>query len=87
MTRIHIGLLIVVVVQPPRSEDKEQHAQQQPQQPAAANPLQPVCPACRWSKLYTNMESARKGFAAHKQHCKGKWSNVSPFALPVRPQR
>lgn len=79
---IYIGVLVVVIVQqPPQPEEPEKEVAPTP---PAANPLQPRCPACGWSKLYTNMESARKGLAAHKQHCAGPSSNISPFSLPFR---
>lgn len=59
----------------------------QPEQPcstpAPANPLQPVCPQCGWTKVYNNIRSARNALAGHKQHCAGAERYKSPFSRPV----
>jgi len=76
---------VFITVQIPSRPDNPDRQPEQPRPPAAAvNPLQPVCPACGWSKLYSNMESARKGLAAHKQHCAGAEQYLSPFSRPLR---
>lgn len=46
------------------------------------SPLQPVCHKCGWTKLYSNLASARKALNAHGQHCRGKEMHRSPFARP-----
>jgi hypothetical protein len=80
-----IVIQVFLTLEIPSRPDRPADTPEQPRyQSPAGNPLQPVCPACKWSKIYTNLESARKGLAAHRQHCKGAWQNVSPFAIPLR---
>lgn len=67
----------------PRQEAERQPPPAPRQETPTVNPLQPVCPACGWTNVYSNLESARKALAAHRQHCAGKWSSVSPFSVPV----
>lgn len=52
--------------------------------PPVASPLQPVCPACGWTKPYGNLRSARNALAAHRQHCPRAERRVSEFMRPVR---
>lgn len=84
--KLVIQVFVTVHVSPEKAPDRE--PEEQPRhEPPAVNPLQPVCPACGWTKLYSNLESARKALAAHKQHCAGPWSSVSPFSMPIRTRK
>lgn len=49
-------------------------------------PNQPVCPDCGWTKPYSNISSARKGLAAHRQRCQGADAYKNPFSEPVDAQ-
>lgn len=81
---IYIGVLVVVIQQPqPQPEPPPAAPPPAPAAPAV-NPLQPVCPACGWSRVYTNLRSARNGFAAHRGHCAGAPRRVSEFLRPFK---
>lgn len=84
--KLVIQVFVTVHFSPEKAPGREPPESQRWQSPAA-NPLQPVCPACGWSKIYTNIRSARNGLAGHKQHCPGTERRVSEFARPFVPGR
>lgn len=73
---------VFLTVQIPPRRDEQPPEQPRQQAVPVHNPLQPVCPACGWSRPYDNLRSARNGLAGHKQHCPGAERRVSEFSRP-----
>jgi hypothetical protein len=84
---ILIQVFVTVQIPGQKSEPDSTAAEQPRWTPPAASPLQPVCPACGWTKPYSNLRSARNALAAHKQHCPRAERRLSEFARPVRAAR
>lgn len=59
-----------VVVSRPDSELLPEHVQDAPDATEGdVTEHDATCPSCGWEKTYDNPDSARRGLAAHRQHC------------------